>query len=367
MAGVPPRKYLRWFALAILFLAFFGLPVLLAGLFGGIPFFGGKKSSASSELFPNAFPVSSQGSFLRIAHAEDIVPREGKDLIVITWFRVKKFPDLGQRLILLSKYQGSPLPSEGYAIGLTREPQGIRPTVFWGDSKTKGKWFEFSETAIVPKEWFALILSFHGDRYLGLHIVRIIGSGIGDSELLGGYDLGDGAGMEMGQADLLLGAPGERPFRGSIGPVAILSKKDLASQIKELVKAVQKKPLNFIDGLESREVRVWLPSGERDLSEYGHILELVNPRKKSAVAKTMAQVQSSSSASSKGNDQVTTGVVAKGGASVVKSTSVATQKKSVKKPSKPGKAIPNKKVQKDSKKAKGPAPVKSKKSMAAKN
>ncbi len=258
----------HWAVLGVGFLLAFAIPLSGALHVGGLlqfpwQFFPWSKSSSevSKELFSEPFVISSQGSYVSLEGGLVANPSKSAPFLLTVWMNLKRLPSPGEQLVLLSKYEGTPLPNNGYAIALKRDDVSLRPMVFWGDEGTTGKWYDFPAIDINSRDWFLLALSFSEQRYLGLYLgaaESTNGPSQGASlKLLGGYELGTTV-IPSSSAPLILGAARERHFRGMIGPFgAFLGplQADTRKVLGELVKTPEKLPTPLKEVISS----VWIP------------------------------------------------------------------------------------------------------------
>ena len=226
------------------------------------------------EAFPSAIQVNSQGVYVRVTHSPEINPREGRDFLLSAWFNLKRLPQPGKRLILLSKYDGPVSDRHGYAVALEREGESIRPAVFWGRHGRPGHWYSFAPLTLRPRNWFMLALSFYDGHILGVHIARRLVTGTTEVVLAGGYDLKSEV-VPASESDLVLGAAAGRSFRGEIGPLGVFVRRDLAPDLRGILKALSSKPFSFPDVFDKREIKLWCADGRLDQAQYAHQVEVV--------------------------------------------------------------------------------------------
>jgi len=250
----------------------FAVPVLAGLHVGGVvsiwngslslsSFFGTSNSQAPERLFPEAFQINAQGSHLRLQHQEDLNPKSGQDFLFTAWFNLRRLPLPGEKLILLSKYDGSGKTANGYAIGLSRDEKSLRPVVYWGNSESGGRWYDFPEISLSQRSWFMLALSFSGERYLGLYQSiksQSEGQEVDELQLLGGYELADAA-LPSSEVPLLIGAVNERPFRGLIGPLAMYSGKKISQDLKKTLRGIVKVPTAPAEDRPGDSLVMWVP------------------------------------------------------------------------------------------------------------
>ena len=269
------RGPLAGLALTFIFALSFCLPVWVLFQLGERAGLWQSFHSGSSNSFAESIPIESDGQFLRVTHSDQLNPRPEKDFLLVSWFLIRKAPPLGVRLVLLSKYRSvSGSPRFGYGLAIEREQDGYRPTAFWGSTRG-GRWYEFPAVSLRPHNWFGLGLSFHDGRFIGVHLLRLPSDAGGEVTLLGGYDLGEGAGVDMGNADLITGAALGRPFRGRIGALTIISKKGLSADLKRVLKEMVRSPGRVPWEVNEKDLRLYVNEGRRDSSSYRHQVEFI--------------------------------------------------------------------------------------------
>lgn len=225
------------------------------------------KAGKERHIFPCPLLVSSSANYIKVEGSEALIPHPGEDFLLAAWFSFQRMPALNKRHVLLSNYSGSKALREGYALAIRRDKNGIWPMVYWADSRRRGRWFDFPEVSLPIKTWVMFALSLHKDRYLGLHMGRLIP---GEEVLaLGGYDLGK-AEYHMPPGSLLLGGPPGQVFRGVLGPLAIFAKPKLSKSLRKVLTDIYEDPLSIPKEFKSREVKLWLLDGKADKSPYGH-------------------------------------------------------------------------------------------------
>lgn len=243
-----------------LFLLSFLLPLLFAVSIGGV------LSTTTSNvevdgIFPNAYNFSTQGEALRIFNGEKFNPVPGKDFLAVMWFRLKRLPAVNDGVLLFTKYERNKASKDsppGFALSLKRDKDAVRPQVYWRNRAGVGKWLVFSEFTVIPKNWFMLALSFHADRFLGLHAAIYEPSEKPKVVLLGGYDLGEVV-VADNDADLLFGAFHENLFRGNVGPISIFRGKDIIEKLNPILREIAAAPQKIPEDLLSEDVALWMP------------------------------------------------------------------------------------------------------------
>lgn len=247
-----------WVVLALGFTVAFAVPLFGALHIGGLirlPW-SSDKPAVPQELFTNPYVIATQGSYVALEGAETANPSKTAPFLFTVWLNLKKLPAPGEQLVLLSKYEGSPLPNNGYAIALKRDEASLRPMVFWGDETTTGKWYDFPEIEISAREWFLIGLSFSQQKYLGLYFGDPKAAG-DPLKLLGGYELGTPV-VPSSSAPLILGAAVERHFRGLIGAFGVFNGK-LPGETRAVLSAMMKSPSTLTEPLATLPHVVWVP------------------------------------------------------------------------------------------------------------
>lgn len=248
--------------LGLAFSLAFIVPLSVALSVGGLvslPWFS-TQVEKPQDLFSNPFSITGQGSYLQIASSDSQAlgnPVASERFLVSTWFKLRRLPAPGEQLILFSKYEGNPLPTNGYALALRQDEHALRPMVFWGDAATHGRWYDFPAVELSSKDWFAFALSFSEDRYLGLHLITTDELG-NQVRLLGGYELSTTV-IPSSSAPLILGAPRDRSFRGLIGPIGIFTGNAL-SDSRQVINQIAEVPFQLPEIItQSSSPYIWVP------------------------------------------------------------------------------------------------------------
>jgi len=267
-------------ALGALFLLSFSLPVLygvsstglLATLLPDEP-----REVPRDEVFPTSRAINASDGEIRVKHAPTLDPAGGAALIIASWFKVKRLPERGGRMILLAKFDSAHRHRPGYALSLSEDGGRYRPGIYWRDGAGTGKWFSFSEFAITPREWFMLALTFHDDRFLGLHGSVPVPGQKAQVVLLGGYDLG-AVDIPSSGADLVVAPVSGHRFTGRVGPIGLFSGIDLSERYRPILKSLAREPLEIPDQLDDEEVHLWIVDGAVDRSPLAQQVESAVPR-----------------------------------------------------------------------------------------
>lgn len=224
--------------------------------------------SEKEDLFPYSFVVNSAGTTYRVRNAPGLEPVAGKDFLMISWIKLRKPLEVGDRAIFVGKYDPKTKTRPGYSIGLTRDADGTRPIVYWQDESGIGRWYTFSSVDITPRSWMMLALSFRKGRYLGVHAAE--NGTLQKVQLLGGYEL-DGELNPTNDADLIIGSFGDSKFRGRIGPVGTVILKSLPSDLAGFVGELAKRPREIPSSVSLDDIGLWT-NGSADLSKNQHTI-----------------------------------------------------------------------------------------------
>ena len=227
-------------------------------------------------LFPNSVPVNGGEDGKEITPGSSLNPTAQHDFMVVTWFKIRALPKPGEKLIVLSKIDEKSRFLRGYALGLSREVDGIRPVAYWRDSEGNGGWRSFSEVAVLPRSWCMLALSFYKGRYLGVYFKSIL-EGLGNDDLapvpVGGFDLGETEVVAESSSPLLLGSKGINNFRGRLGPLGIFSGKRFQKRIESILEQIGSEPLSLPTEVERDEVLLWTTDFRLDQSNSAHVIK----------------------------------------------------------------------------------------------
>lgn len=209
------------------------------------------------DVFAHSLRIGAQGSYRRVSHNPALNPEPGADFLMAGWFKLNRFPERGQRVLLFSKFDVQSESREGFGVGISRDLDQLRPVVYWRDSKGKGGWYPFSEIEIPPQAWILVALSFRNDRYLGLHAATLVPGEKPKMQLLGGYDLNEGI-MPVNTADLVSGASGQNAFRGEVGPAFVFSGSGLSDDFRTLLKDITRNPGEIPAGVRDDALKLAL-------------------------------------------------------------------------------------------------------------
>jgi len=199
--------------------------------------------------------------------ASPLHPQPGEDFLVWGWFRMLRLPPVGEKTLLLQRYDGLGVgPHPGYALALAREVDGIRPMVYWhGDEDDQGRWFSFAQVPLDAKEWFLISFTFHDpERVLELTISTSDGL-----RRAGAYDL-EGQWLPVSEAPLVVGAVGDRDFRGKVGPFGVLSGSISPKQVRRIHLELSRDAESVPGFLEKEDISpfLWVGSEGLDRSQF---------------------------------------------------------------------------------------------------
>lgn len=215
--------------------------------------------------------IEGSGSHVRVSHAPDLNPEEGENFILTAWFKFRKLPDDGESFVLLSKVDSFLRSQRGYRLSLTREAGRIRPVVYWRNSDAIGGVYRFSPFDLRPHQWVMFGLSFSEGRYLGLHTVIRVPSRKPEVVLLGGYTLSTPVYPDA-SSDLYFGAFSGPPYKGSIGPVSILSMKERKDSLYRIFKETGVDGRPPIDLFGEDEVKLYVDETRTDRSTFKNLV-----------------------------------------------------------------------------------------------
>jgi len=265
--GYAVRRVLHSAFLALIFLLCFVGPLFVAAHFGG--FFKSRQAPQPGvdELFPQSIAAGQAGG-VQFASSPVLEPQTGTDFLAVSWFKFKKLPAPGERVLLLSKSEPGSKLETGYALLLVGDVEGPRPMVFLG-SPSGGAWYRFTELKAVAQQWVMFALSIREGRFLGLHVATVVDPGRSDIRLLGGYDL-ESLPALGNERSLVIAPGGMTRFSGRIGPVGIFQRKGLGEDLRQLLKDLSRRPDDSSDLFARDEVALWWEGGTEDLSQHQH-------------------------------------------------------------------------------------------------
>lgn len=218
----------------------------------------------SANLFKKAVTILKPGRSIELPHRADYLPDDQSNFLLFFWFTLKALPANGERLVLLSKYVGQPPNIAGYSVGLKRDGSVLRPVVFWGDGSRAGKWLDFPEVRINPGEWNFFALQVHKANFIGLYHYKKSESMLDELSYLGSYPVDIKA---AGEADMILGSPVGRDFKGKIGPFGIINPfKFRVEEVQPILSEYVRNPEDFSVLGEPENIKLLVLDGLKDSS-----------------------------------------------------------------------------------------------------
>lgn len=267
------RRVLYYVSLVTVFLLSFAGPVLVAGKLGGAFSIPQALRPGADEMFPQSIVIGGLDTKVQFASSPELAPTADKDFLLVGWFKFKKFPATGERMLLVSKSESGSRLQTGYALALAGDSEGPRPLVFLGDA-SGGRWYRFTELKVPAQQWVMFAVSLRQGRYLGLHVATALESGKSEIQLLGGYDL-ESAPDLSNQQPLALAPAGMMRFAGRLGPLGVFQKKELGGELRELLKGLSRTPEESPDLFARREVALWWTGGDTDHSSFQHQVSVI--------------------------------------------------------------------------------------------
>ena len=270
---------LRGLVLIAAFLISFGAPVFLGYHLMRIFSQTQDDSKQVVDPLPGAVRFSAQGMYGKVLSDVRLTPSSSLPYLFSGWFRLSQLPALGQKIMLMARFNANSAMNEGMAIGISRDAAGYRPVVYWRSASGAGGWYQFAKLSIRSRVWFQLGLSFREGRLLGLHGVADIDDLASGVELLGGYEL-PLATYPTSSVDMVFGAYGQNPFRGFVGPISIFSGEEVGRDIHGVLKRLMRMPEKLPDLIPEESVVVRGYLGDQFQNELGIRSEIVRPAKK---------------------------------------------------------------------------------------
>lgn len=263
--------------LTALFLLSFSVPILVATYFGG--FFEPRAGSnqGKEELFPDSFSINQADVYVEVQPGDGLDVIAGKDFLMTSWFKLRKIPISGDRIVLVGKFPDEKKPREGFGLGLFDDHGLLRPMIFWGTKDGGGRWYRFSEFEVPARVWVMFAVSLREGRFLGLHVAAEREPGKWDVQLLGGYDIGSDSVPALGQS-LVTPALNQSRYVSRIGPLGIFHKPNLTQDLKDIVKKVARNPKEIPSEFSAEDIGLWIPDMNGDKSGHAHQVSLRNDR-----------------------------------------------------------------------------------------
>src|SRR5262245_29020379 len=88
--------------LAGLFVVSFLIPLGVGLQIGGLWASAPQQSDETNGPFAQTIPF---GPFTHITGSSDVTPKVHEDFLLLGWFKIRRFPSNGERLLLVSKYE----------------------------------------------------------------------------------------------------------------------------------------------------------------------------------------------------------------------------------------------------------------------
>lgn len=273
---LPAELWRRRAVLALVFLVSFSIPIFVVLKLSG--WLASGDSAESAAWFGGGVRIPAETVAIEVSDPALANPERDRDFAIAGWFKLNRLPQAGERMILASKYKLTSPAREGYAFGLSREGDRLRPIVYWRDHAGRGGWNTFSDAQLIPRSWFMFAVTLRKNHLLGVHIVtpwhettskvegrRKDGSAV---QLLGGYDL-EREMLGASDAPLMVGAPFGSKFKGAVGALMVLSgteiDKALTAAFKRWAKEPEWSPLED----DRLETRLYMPDGRTALVPVG--------------------------------------------------------------------------------------------------
>ncbi len=253
----------RYLFLGALFFCSFLLPVWVVSLF--------LRDSSSSvanvdqdPLFPDSIPVKTRGAFFTVQDNPGISAIEGSDYLFFGWFKFDTLPQEEKEAVLVSKIDQSRGTRPGFSIQILRKGESFRPSVYWKNNEGKGGRYEFEDFKLSVSVWYAFVLSYQQPNTLGFHFVSIKEGEKPITTLLGGYKLKIPV-YAASNVRLQIGAPQLGTFRGSIGPVGVISGKNILEDMRGILKELSKNPLGIESFFDKNDIKFLTTDGVNDV------------------------------------------------------------------------------------------------------
>ncbi|MDC0358900.1 hypothetical protein OAO01_08795 [Oligoflexia bacterium] len=258
--------------LAIIFLVSFAAPIIFGVSYSTFFSPADEDVVESDKLFPDAVSVPGPGTYLRVHAAKGLDPEAEKDFLFLVWLNLKKFPDVGEKIALVAKFDVSTPTRTGYTIGIARGEDSIYPILHWQNRAGTGGSYRFSDMRFLPKTWVMLAVTLQKGKFLGMHSAMVSEGTVPQLELLGGYEL-EPAVVPSSESGLVLGALSSGLFRGKLGPFGIFSGDNIIEELEDTLQQFLKEPLELPTAFSDKEVMLWSIDGVTDLSQNAHTIE----------------------------------------------------------------------------------------------
>lgn len=221
-----------------------------------------------------ALSIQKAGTYFRMPHSPELNPRPDRNFILVLWFKLNRLPDEGEPFILLNKVDSHLRSQRGYRLSLVREGDFVRPTVYWRSGLPMGGDYKFARMPLKPHVWTMIGISWSNGQYLGVHCVTKVPGEKPEVNLLGGYSLPASVIPDSG-ADLLVGSFAGARFKGSIGPLAVMSFKKRGDSLYRIFKELGEDMDNLPDFFSRKDIGLWINDGNTDQSEFHQNVQVV--------------------------------------------------------------------------------------------
>lgn len=191
---------------------------------------------------PVLLSVKNQRNQRIIEGTENLNPVVGQDFLLFVWVKPSRMPTPTSRAIVVLKFDPHRVTRPGFAVAFAQSAQGLRPEVYWKGASVRGGWYSFPELEIPLHKWTLLALSYRADRFLGLHAVVNREAKGASFKTLGGHVV-DGTAPPEARVPIDVGAiQGGSSFRGDIGPLGVITGRQLEEHLLELLRAINRDP-----------------------------------------------------------------------------------------------------------------------------
>lgn len=175
--------------------------------------------------------------FITIPRSSAYNPEKDKNFFVLFWFKGDTYPQNGQEMQLLAKYDTEG-ENPGFALRIANYNSALHPQIYWKNSKGEGRWYSFADIKIPANKRRAFLISFTDNQFLGLHLFFLNSKKYLTVRNLGGHEVLDI--FPDSKSKLRLGSLNDRLFSGQIGKTFVISDSKL--QLGELSEFLQDKP-----------------------------------------------------------------------------------------------------------------------------
>jgi hypothetical protein len=214
----------------------------------------------------------------RIDGASELDPHQ-EDLFLVSFLvRFEELPSEKLRHNIIEKYETSTRPYAGWAVGVQRINDRVRPQVYWRDSKGQGGWFTFESVELVPKQWYCITLVARDSEYLSLYSQRMFikkepKADVG-VKFLGGHSLKE-ISTPKTRANVSLGVvrSNGKSFQGDFGYVVIARPNNLPEDIDSLLEYLAGGAARIRDKLGSADLLLSINEKWQDDSRLQHRIE----------------------------------------------------------------------------------------------